>query len=238
MKIIIPLAGRGSRFKELGYKMPKPLIEIKGKPMVKWAVECVNFADPKDLIFICRQDHIKDQQLDQKLRELFSDKISIIEAEKIPEGAACSVLLAKDLINTNEDLIICNADQYFKSNIGEEIKNKAADITGIVPYFKATHPKWSYLKIDNNNFITETAEKIPISMHATVGLYYFAKGKDFVWAAEEMIKKDLRRFNEFFVCPVYNELIKRGDKILAIPVEQMWGLGTPEDIEYFEKYCK
>lgn len=238
MKIIIPIAGRGSRFKELGYKLPKPLIEIKGKPMVKWAADCMDFINFEDLIFICLEDHIKNHQLDQKLKELFSDKITIISTEKVPDGAACSVLLAKDLIDNDEELIICNADQFFESNIEQKIKDRPKEITGIIPYFKATHPKWSYLKINNEGFVTETAEKIPISTHATVGLYYFSKGKDFVWAAAEMIKKDMRRFNEFFICPVYNELIKRGDKILAVPVEKMWGLGTPEDIEYFEKYYK
>ena len=124
------------------------------------------------------------------------------------------------------------------ANLTGAIQAKPDDVTGIIPVFKATSPKWSYAKLGPNGYVSEVAEKVPISTHATVGLYYFTQGRDFVWAADQMIAKDIRRNNEFYVCPVYNELIQRGDKIQIVESEFMWGLGTPEDVEHFERYYR
>ena len=104
--------------------------------------------------------------------------------------------------------------------------------------FEATHPKWSYAKIDDNGIVTEVAEKNPISSNATVGYYYWKHGKDFVHYAEQMIHKDVRVNNEFYVCPVYNEAIADGKNIRIVRTPDMWGLGTPEDLDYFIKNHK
>lgn len=241
MKIVIPLVGRGSKFTTAGYKEPKPLIMIKGKPMIKWATDAL----PKEflqsegkLIFIIYRDGVNDTALDERLRNLFGSRITIIVSDKITEGAVCTVLLAKELIDNDEELIIYNGDQSFNGSIGEIIKNKDLCIRGIIPVFRATHQKWSYVLLDDNGYVVRTAEKEPISNFATVGLYYFSRGKDFVWAAEEMIKKNLRVHGEFYVCPTYNELIQRGDKIIAPEVKEMWSLGTPEDVDHFNKYYR
>lgn len=239
MKIVIPIAGRGSKFISAGYNEPKPLVLIKGKPMIKWATDSLNFLKfDENLIFIVLKEHVDKFNLDQKLKELYGNKIRIIISDGYTEGAACTVLLAKDIINSEEDLIIYNADQFFKDSILENIKNKKADTKGIIPVFRATNSKWSFVSVNENNYVIETAEKEMISNLATVGLYYFSQGKDFVWAAEEMIRKNIRVQGEFYVCPVYNELIRRGDKILATEVSQMWPMGNPEDVEYFNKYYR
>jgi dTDP-glucose pyrophosphorylase len=238
MKIVMPIAGRGSRFKEKGYKLPKPLIIIRGKPMIRWATDSIPFINYKDLIFIVLKEQIDQHKIDVELRKLFGNKINIVVSDKVTEGAACSVLLAKSLIDNDEELIIYNADQYFKSDIEKAIKGRDKDVKGIIPVFHSTNTRWSYAKADENGNVVETAEKVPISTNATVGLYYFAHGRDFVWAAEQMIKKDIRRGNEFFVCPTYNQLIERGDRIILLQTDAMWGLGTPEDVEYFIKYFK
>ena len=239
MKIVIPIAGRGSKFITAGYKEPKPFIMIKGKPMIKWATDALPFLKfDENLIFIILEDHVKEFDLDKKLRELYGEQVNIIISKEITEGAACTILLVKELINNGEELIIYNADQYFRDSISAVIQNKDMEVKGIIPVFRATHQKWSFVLLNDDGYVERTAEKEPISNLATVGLYYFTKGKDFVWAAEEMIKKDLRVSGEFYVCPVYNELIKRGDKIIAPEVSEMWSLGMPEDVEYFKKYYR
>ncbi|MFH1427232.1 MAG: glycosyltransferase family 2 protein [Patescibacteria group bacterium] len=239
MKVVIPIAGRGSKFISAGYKEPKPLIMIKGKPMVKWATDALPFLQlNNDLIFIILKEQAEQYGLDWKLRVLYGAEVKIIISQEITDGAACTILLAKDLINTDEKLIIYNADQYFKDSIDKVIQEKDSEVKGIIPVFRATHQKWSYVLLNEEGYVEKTAEKEPISNLATVGLYYFSHGRDYVWAAEEMIKKNLRVSGEFYVCPVYNELIARGDKIIAPEVKEMWSLGIPEDVEYFKKYYR
>lgn len=207
--------------------------------MIEWAVAPLAFLKKPKFIFICLRTHEEQYNISQKLKELYGNKIDILFTEGVTEGAVVTALLAKHLVNTDEELIISNADQYFVSKVfREELSRNKKNYNGLIPIFEATHPRWSFAKVNEKGFITEVAEKVPISNHATVGVYYFAHGKDFVWAAEEMIKKDIRRNNEFYVCPVFNELIGRGDKIKAVDVEVMWSLGTPEDVSYFEKYYK
>lgn len=233
------MAGRASRFKEAGYKSPKSLIEVRNKPMIQWATDSLSFIPNKKYIFIYLLEQDKQFQLRKKLKKLYGEASRLISVDKITEGAAVSALLAKELINTDEELIISNTDQYFVSrNFEKEIKEKKKQYSGLIPIFEATHPRWSFAKVNTNGMITEVAEKVPISNNATVGVYYFRHGKDFVWAVEEMIGKDIRRNNEFYICPVFNELIGRGCKIKAVEVDTMWSLGTPEDITYFEKYFK
>jgi dTDP-glucose pyrophosphorylase len=103
---------------------------------------------------------------------------------------------------------------------------------GIVT-FTSIHPKWSYAKVDESGLVTEVAEKNPISNNATVGYYFWKNGSDFVKYAESMINKNKRVNNEFYVCPVFNEAIADGKKISSFDIEKMWGLGTPEDLNYF-----
>jgi len=239
MKILILMAGRASRFKEAGYKVPKAFIKIKEKYMIQWSVDSLSFIKNPEFIFICLDSQEKEFGISDKLKELYGKNINVLTTDGITEGAAATALLAKNLIDTEEELIISNADQFFISKAFEkELENKDKNYAGLIPVFEATHPRWSFAKVNEKGFVTEVAEKVPISNTATVGIYYFHKGKDFVWAAEEMIRKDIRRNNEFYVCPVFNELIGRGEKIKAVTAEVMWSLGTPEDVSYFEKYFK
>jgi len=237
MKVVIPLAGRGSRFVEAGFNKPKPLIQIIKKSMVEWATSNIN-VNFNDFIFLILQKHIDQNNLDEKLKELYSPEITIIPISKVTEGAPLTILQAKEIINTDEELLICNGDQFFSEDVLNMISKLPLEYSGLIPVFRSTQTKFSYAKVDGSMNVIEVAEKIPISNYATAGAYYFRKGKDFIWAVEKMIEKDIRRGNEFFVCPVYNELISRGDKIKAILIDKFWPLGTPEDVEYFKKYYR
>jgi len=231
MKILIPMAGRGKRFEDAGYSFPKPLIDIDGKAMIQVIIENLNF--PSEHIFLCQNEHYEKYSL-KELLELISPNCKIIKVNEVTEGAACTALLAKELIDNDEELIIANSDQWIDWNnqhFLSFLRNNTAD--GGIVTFIATHPKWSFVKINDKNEVTEVAEKRPISNIATVGIYYFKKGSYFVKAAEKMIEKDIRTNGEFYIAPTYNEMIQEGKKILHYPIAEMRGLGTPEDLSNF-----
>jgi HAD superfamily hydrolase (TIGR01509 family) len=231
MNVLIPMAGNGSRFAQAGYTFPKPLIEVHGKPMIQVVVE--NIAVDANFIFVVQKSHREKYNLDSML-SLICPGCKIVEVDGVTEGAACTVLLAKQFIDNDEPLVIANSDQFIEWNSLEFFyKMNEQNLDAGIVSFKATHPKWSYAKVDDSGFVTEVAEKNPISDIATVGVYYWKQGRDFVKYAESMISKDIRVNNEFYVCPVFNEAILDGLKIKTFDVPKMWGIGTPEDLNYF-----
>ena len=231
MKILIPMAGRGKRFEDAGYSFPKPLIDINGKTMIQVIIENLNFN--AEHILICQKEHYEKYAL-KELLNLITSNCKIIQVDEITEGAACTALLSKEFINNDEELIIANSDQWVNWNnqhFLSFLRDNNAD-GGIVTFY-STHPKWSFVKLDDEGKVTIVAEKKPISNIATVGIYYFKKGRDFVEAAEQMISKNIRTNNEFYIAPSYNEMISNGKKILNCPIAGMRGLGTPEDLSKF-----
>jgi len=181
MKIVMPIAGLGSRFTKVGINTPKPLIEILRKPMIKWSRESIPFAKDEDFIFIVRKEHVDKYQIDKKLKTIFSDKVKIIVIDYVTEGMACTVLLAKEFINNDEQLIITDADHYFKNeSYYEQLQHPEnfPDVQGAIPTFEASDPKWSFSKVNEDGYVVEIAEKVPISPYANVGEYYFRHGKD------------------------------------------------------------
>lgn len=235
LNIVVPMAGRGTRFAEQGFTFPKPLIEIHNKPMIQVVVENLRPKTPHRFVFICLKEHYVKYNL-SPLLNLIAPGCKIVLTDGVTAGAACTVLLAKGAIDNDDDLIIANSDQYVEFDMDEFVgRARKEKLDGQILTFNATHPKWSFARTDKNGFVVEVAEKKPISNEATVGVYYYRTGKIFVEAAERMILKDLRVNNEYYVCPVYNEAILDGRKIktFLIPFEKMHGLGTPEDLREF-----
>ena len=231
LNVVIPMAGAGSRFKEAGYTFPKPLIDVKGKPMIQVVVE--NIGLDANFIFIVQKEHREQFHLDNML-PLMAPNCNVIEVDGVTEGAACTTLLAKELINNEQPLFFANSDQWVDWDPIQfmyEMQETQAD--GGIVTFTATHPKWSFAKTNEAGMVTEVAEKNPISDEATVGYYYWKRGADFVKYAERMIEKDIRVNNEFYVCPVFNQAIEDGKVIRTHRAKEMWGLGTPEDLESF-----
>ena len=236
MNVLIPMAGAGSRFQEAGYTFPKPLIEVRGKPMIQVVIENLNI--DATYIFVVQKEHREKYKLDSMLN-LIVKKCKIIEVDGLTEGAACTALLAKEHIDNNDPLFFANSDQFVEWNSTEFMyKMSETECDGGIVTFKATHPKWSFAKVNDEGLVTEVAEKKPISDNATVGFYYWKKGSDFVKNAEEMIKKDIRVNNEFYVCPVFNQAIQNNLQIRSYEIDKMWGLGTPEDLNYFVENYK
>jgi beta-phosphoglucomutase-like phosphatase (HAD superfamily)/dTDP-glucose pyrophosphorylase len=228
--ILIPMAGSGSRFFNAGYKDPKPLIDVDGKPMIQRVVE--NIGIPGKYIFIVQAEHYEKYSLELALTKLVPG-CKIIQVNGVTDGAARTALLAKEYVDNSKPLIIANSDQLLdwdSSKFMSQLLETGCD--GNMALFFANEDKWSYAKIQNNR-ITGVAEKVVISNNASTGIYGWAKGSDYVKYAEQMIDKNIRVNNEFYICPVYNEAIQDNKRILPIFVDTMHGLGTPEDLERF-----
>jgi dTDP-glucose pyrophosphorylase len=254
MNILVPMAGEGSRFVKAGYTTPKPLIKVFDKTMIEMVIENNIYPDEiLNFIFICRTEHLSKYPIEETINKAIEHEQNmyapyggnlvtskIVTVDELTEGAACTVLKARKLIDTDEALVIANSDQYIFWNTQHFLKMiNITGVDGAIPVFHCTHPKWSYVTLDEDGFVTQLKEKEVISTYATVGIYYFKHGKDFVWAADRMINKNIRTNNEFYVAPVYNELIvPENYKVLAypIPAKAMGRLGTPEDLEDFKKY--
>ena len=236
MKILIPMAGAGSRFAKEGYTFPKPLIDVNGKPMIQTVVENLDF--DCEYIFLVRKEHVdKYEGLLHTLDRITNGSFRYVVVDDLTEGAACTALLAEEFINNDDDLIIANSDQFVEYHPQNFLSLKNMTNTdGIVFTFNAVHPKWSFAKTNARGYITEIAEKKPISDIATCGIYWYKKGSDFVKYAKQMIEKNIRVNNEFYVAPVYNEMIADGKALIPFYVHEMWGLGTPEDLRrYLER---
>jgi HAD superfamily hydrolase (TIGR01509 family) len=231
LNVLIPMAGAGSRFEQAGYTFPKPLIDVKGKPMIQVVVENLNI--DANYIYVVQKSHREKYNLDTLLN-LITPGCKIVEVDGVTEGAACTALLAKKYINNDAPLFFANSDQFAEWDSNEFMyKMQETEADGGIVTFKAIHPKWSFAKIDNLGHITEVAEKNPISDNATVGFYYWKHGSDFVKYAEQMIAKNTRVNNEFYVCPVFNEAINDKKIVRAFEIKKLWGLGVPEDLRYF-----
>ena len=231
LNVLIPMAGAGSRFEKAGYTFPKPLIEVRKKPMIQVVVENLNIK--ANFIYVVQKSHREKYNLDALL-SLITPGCEIVETEGMTEGAACTALLAKEHINWDAPLFFANSDQFVEWDSNEFMyKMNETNADGGIVTFEATHPKWSFAKVNKQGLVTEVAEKNPISNIATIGFYYWKHGSDFVKYAEQMINKNIRVNNEFYVCPVFNEAIEDGKAIRTFNVKEMWGLGTPEDLNYY-----
>ena len=231
LNVLIPMAGAGSRFEQAGYTFPKPLIEVNGKPMIQVIIENLNL--DANYIYVVQKSHREKYNLDTLLN-LLTPGCKIVETDGLTEGAACTALLSKKYIDSDAPLFFANSDQFVEWDSNEFMyKMQETNSDGGIVSFLATHPKWSFAKVDENGLVTEVAEKKPISNTATVGFYYWKHGSDFVKYAEQMIEKNIRVNNEFYVCPVFNEAIKDKKHIRTFNVSKMWGLGTPEDLKYY-----
>lgn len=234
LNVLIPMAGAGSRFEKAGYVLPKPMIDVKGRHMIQVVVENLNLE--AHFIYVVQQSHRKQYNLDAVLN-LMTPGCKIVEVDGLTEGAACTALLAKEMIDNDSPLFFANSDQFVEWNSSEFMyKMQETNVDGGIAVFEAHDPKWSYAKTDATGRVVEVAEKNPISSLATVGYYYWKRGRDFVKYASEMIAKNIRVNNEFYVCPVFNEAIQDGKHIHTFKVNKMWGLGTPEDLNFFLKH--
>lgn len=267
MKIIIPMAGLGSRFQKAAdtnpeYRKPKPFINVRGYPMVRWATGALPFiehpgqtvtsalrATPSDMIFIILKEHNDTHQLEKGLREIYSDDIRVIILPVLTRGASETAYQAKPYIDDEDEIVITDSDHYFDGSILEEaiLRNRGTDTAGIIPVFTAKNegiPKWSYALTEvGSNRIVETREKdralMEAGAYANIGAYYFSKAKHF-FEHFERVERENKMFGEegkkeFYIAPLYQEMIESTKRVEAAILPEVWGLGTPNDLEYFLK---
>jgi len=237
LNIVLPIAGRGSRFAVAGYEQPKPLIPVHGAPMIAAVVRNVRPRCAHRFIFVALAEHLERDGMREALIAAAPGCV-IVPVEHVTEGAACTVLLAKQHIDTDDALMLANSDQWVDIEIDDYLASmdrQRAD--GLIMTMQADDPKWSFVGLDRKRLVTRVVEKEVISNEATVGIYNFRRGCDFVRAAEQMIARNVRVNNEFYVAPVYNQLIEEGARIAIYNVGRegagMYGLGIPSDLERF-----
>lgn len=239
VQFVIPMAGAGSRFQKAGYKLPKPLIPVLGKPMIQLVVE--NLTPKKyqaKFVFLVQQAHIERYHVDQLLQRV-APGCGIVPVHGLTEGAACTVLLARDHLDANQPLVIANCDQYVDCSMDAFFEAWfEGDYDGMIMTMKADDPKWSFVGFDCTGKPDRVVEKQVISEEASVGIYGFTRAVDFIRGADAMIAADDRVKNEFYVAPVYNYLVKDGARLGLFNIGSerhgMYGIGIPEDLQYFE----
>ncbi len=235
INIVIPMAGRGSRFADAGYTLPKPLIDVKGHHMIECVVQNIRPDCDHRFIFLCLEEHLKKYDLEKILKEM-EPSCEIVTVDRVTEGAACTVLLAEKFIDNQNQLMIANSDQYVDIDINDYIRT-LGDKDGLIMTMTANDPKWSFVSYDAEGLIDCVREKEVISNEATVGIYNYRHGSDFVKYARQMISKNIRVNNEFYVAPVYNEMIADEKKVVYYNIgsegQGMYGLGIPEDLNKF-----
>lgn len=231
LNILIPMAGSGTRFREKGYMLPKPLIPVHGKPMIQIVTDSIGIDG--HYIFLAQKSHCESYDMVGKLSSIVGSS-RVIQVNGLTEGACCTTLLASDYIDNDRELLMANSDQYiewFPKDFYSKIDTEEMD--ACILTFNACEEKWSYAQCDNTGRVVRVAEKEVISDKATVGIYWWRHGRDYVRFAKQMIEKDIRVNGEYYVCPVFNEAIAAGLKVGIYDVLHMSGLGTPEDLEKF-----
>jgi dTDP-glucose pyrophosphorylase len=239
LTILMPLSGRSKFFDSEEYFYPKMLIEIHGKPMIQHAIEnLLSLDDDVQFIFVIKKSDCAEFHLDDTLRLLTDQKCNIVTLDNETKGAACSSLMAIDYINNTNELVIANYDQLFDCDIKtllDDFRGSTCDAGCFT--FNSAHPRWSFVLLDSQNRVIETAEKRPLSRNAIAGFYYYKNGADFVKSAKSMIRKTCSNTNTFFIAPTFNELILEGKSIraIAVPNEKYHSFYTPQKIEEYEK---
>ncbi len=232
LQVLIPMAGRGSRFEDAGYTFPKPLIEVHGVPMIEAVVKNLNVA--ASWVFAIQSSHDEKFNLGALLKGLVPDS-TIVRLAEVTGGAAETAISAFANLDPAKPLLLANSDQLVDWDIATDLYRLARmGADGGIWTFRSNHPKWSFAKLSEDSlWVTEVAEKRPISSDATAGIYYWRRAGDFVRYAQQMIEAGDTTNGEFYVCPAYNWAIRDQKKIAALTVGEMHGLGTPEDLDYF-----
>jgi dTDP-glucose pyrophosphorylase len=231
--VLVPMAGLGSRFIKEGFKVPKQLINIKDKHLIDISLDCLNYEDC-NLIFVVRDETVYNFHIDELLKKKFGDDIKIVILDKLTDGSVCSCLYAEEYIDNDAPLVIHTLDIEFRPVFDPHTMNDL-DADGLLLTFKSNSANYSYADVDQDGYVKRTAEKKAISSNACVGIYGFKKGSDFCKYAKEMIAKDIRTKNEFYIAPLYNLLIDDGKKIVTSDVDKMHVFGTPDEFHFYKE---
>jgi dTDP-glucose pyrophosphorylase len=237
MNFIIPMAGKGSRFIEKGYTIPKYLIEVKGKKLLEYSLESLPLELATKIIFIALKEHQLEFNIKEEIKVILKNKnFELVLLDKVTQGQAETVLFAKKHVDFSKDLAIFNIDTNFSStSLKVVLLNKTKKKDGVLGAFKSVGTSWSFAKVNEKKIVTETAEKVPISNNALTGFYHFTNPKDFFDIAISCVKKEIKFKNEYYIAPMYNQLINTGKKFVLDFVDDFIPLGTPEEVEAYKE---
>ena len=238
MNIVMPMAGRGSRYVNSGELLPKPLVEVAGAPMFSWALRSLEGLCLSKLIVVVLAEHERQFRMSEQIRRFAPASTAIVMLPEITEGQLCTVLAARDHFQLDSDLLITSSDTYVISAIKRHIEELPEDCQGLISVADLPGEQWSFAKTNEDGRVVEVAEKKRISRHASTGLYYFSDTGEFISAAEEILAEGERTRGEYYVMPLYRKYIERGWRVEISRAEEMWDLGTPEAKRFFEQQVR
>ena len=236
MIVILPMAGKGSRFTKTGIKSPKPLIDVMGKPMVWWSLHSLKDINYSKIVVIALEEHESNYKLTNIFKNMGYSNIHYVFLDKVTEGQLCTVLAARHHIDTDEDILVISSDTYILSNLGKEIRDKSGKCHGIISVANMPGEQWSFASIDDNDKVIEVAEKKRISNNASTGLYYFNNGKEFIKTSDEIISCGEKTKGEYFIIPVYQKYIDKGREVHISKAQVMWDMGNPTALSGFVEF--
>lgn len=236
MIVVMPMAGRGSRFAGHGVERPKPLIPVAGKPMFAWALRSLDGLAYRRIVFVALAEQEAHFGVTSLARRYAGDRAEVVLLDEVAEGQLCSVLAARDYFDHDEDVLIASSDTYVRSNLARDIARCGPACHGLISVIDLPGDRWSFARTDESGAVVEVAEKVRISDHASTGLYYFAQGRRFVETAEAMIANQEKTRGEYYVIPVYQKYIDRGLGVELSVAQTMWDMGTPEALAAFERH--
>lgn len=235
MKIIVPMAGRGARLSATS-ELPKPLIPIAGKPMIAWALDSIRHIPHTKMVFIALAEHEERFGIKNILKDILGFSPTVVFLDDVTDGQLCTVLAARDFLDSEEDVLIASADTYVLSDLQNDIANRSHQCCGIISVADLPGDRWSFARTDESGTVIEVAEKVRISDYASTGLYYFSNSKQLVEVADEMIHNKEMTRGEYYVIPVYQKYIEHGWKVTISIAQEMWDMGTPEALKKFKEF--
>jgi NDP-sugar pyrophosphorylase family protein len=233
--VVIPMAGRGSRFADVGIEVPKPLVSVLGRPMYSWAVDGLPLQLARRLVFVCLAEHLRGFALEDDIMGRYGDRaLEVVALDDVTEGQLCTVLAARHVLDPDDSVLVYNADTWCRTGLADRLPGLEATCDGVLGVFEAEGDHWSFARVDDTGRVVETAEKRRISPWATTGLYHFTSVGRFLDEADRMIADDDRTRGEFYVAPLYNRLIAAGADFRIDVAEEVRPMGTPEELAAFE----
>jgi UDP-N-acetylglucosamine diphosphorylase / glucose-1-phosphate thymidylyltransferase / UDP-N-acetylgalactosamine diphosphorylase / glucosamine-1-phosphate N-acetyltransferase / galactosamine-1-phosphate N-acetyltransferase len=233
MIAIMPMAGRGSRFAGSSYNAPKPLIEVNGMPMFLLALESLKGINTSQLIIISLKEHEYDYKISELIKKHITLPTKLVLLDEVTQGQLCTVMAAEPYIDTPEDILIVSSDTIIQSTLGDDIQHKDHDCKGIISVADMPGDRWSFASVDDQGRVNRVTEKVRISNHASTGMYYFSSGNEFCLLANEILKNHERTKGEYYVMPIYQKYIDKGEVITISHAQCMWDLGTPESLKKY-----
>ncbi len=237
MIIVVPMAGRGSRFAGAAGELPKPLVPVAGRPMVLWALDSLAGLDASLVVFVALAEHEARHGLSSVLREWASPgPTTSVLLDDVTEGQLSTVLAARELVDADEDLLVASCDTYVRSSLGRDIADRDAACRGLISVARQPGDHWSFARLGDDGHVAEVAEKVRISEWASTGLYHFSSGSEFVAIAQDVMDRGERTRGEFYVIPVYGRYIERGLQVDVSVADEVWDMGTPAGAAAFEEH--